>query len=177
MAEQPSAPVKATRNRWLIPAAIVLVVALVAGFAYLRHRANEEKATELARRSQLDPGVLQQRAVEEARATLNIELLRDDGTFFPATPDIEVGSLLYTVHVLGPAKQRYYSEDAYFAGREGDRVIVRPIIGKQRAADAPPQNYRNQQSRSAETKREEVKAQKKLTREELAEKYAARASR
>jgi hypothetical protein len=161
-----------------MPAGIMLLIgALVGGFAYLRHRANDEKATEQGRKAQSDPQVLQQRALAEARATLNVELLPDDGTFFPATGDIEVGSLLYSVHVLGPAKQRYYCEDAYLAGREGDRLIVRPILSPPRPAGAPPQNYRSLQSRSAETKREEVKAQKKLTREELAEKYAARTGR
>jgi hypothetical protein len=154
---------------------ILIAAAVLAGVGlFVRHLAQERRADEQARQSQQDPQVLQQRAMIEARTTLNVELLPDDGTFFPATGDLETGSLLYTVHLVGPAKQRYYSEDAYFAGRAGDLVIVRPILEKQRPG-AAPQNYRNQQSRSAEAKREEVKTQKKITQEELAEKYAARA--
>jgi hypothetical protein len=122
-----------------------------------------------------DPLVLQQRAVAEARVTLNAELLPDDGTFFPATGDIEVGSLLYTIHVLGPAKERYYCEDAYLAAREKDLFIVRPIL-ERAPPGASPASYRSRQARSAETKREEVKAQKKITLAELTEKYAARTS-
>jgi hypothetical protein len=180
MAAPPPATAKGTRKGRPIWVAILIGVAVLAGVAgYLNHAAKVRKADkqEDARQIREAPQIAQQRAVAEARATLNIELLPDDGTFSPATGEIEVGSLLYTVHLVGPDKQRYYSEDAYLVGREGDRFVVRPILDKPRPGAPTPQNYRNQQSRSAETKREEVKAQKKITREELAEKYAARTGR
>jgi hypothetical protein len=163
------------RMRWLIP--VVLVAVLVIGVVIFRSKsAKEKEAAEQSRQVRDEPQVAQQRALAEARTVLNAELIPDDGTFFPATGDIEVGSLLYTLHLLGPAKQRYYSEDAFLAGRAGDLFIVRPILDRARPAGAAPESYRGRQSRSAETKRQEVKAQKKITLAELTRDYAARTS-
>lgn len=152
-------------------------VLVIAGVKWGRHAWQEHKATEQALKDQKDPRLIQQRAVIEARTLLNVELLPDDGTFFPATGDIEVGSLLYTVHEIGPEKKRYYSEDAVLAAREKNLFVVRPILERGTSSSGRPESYRGRQSRSAETKRAEVKGQKKISAAELAEKYAARAGK